>query len=96
MRIPIKALKALKALANQLEQDLVIVCGWDGKASHTTTWGRSTEQAGTAADLGNKMKDGLGWPQYPHAQPSRVRRLKTRIEELEGALAKERGTQDMP
>ena len=84
-RIPIKS---VKSLANETGQDLVIVFAIDsdGETQHIATWGRSVDDCSRAADWGNKMKDKLEWPQSLHSQPSRVKALQKRVEELEAQL----------
>lgn len=84
-RIPIKS---VKQLANDTGQDLIIVFAIDkdGETQHIATWGRSVEDCSRAADWGNKMKEKLEWPKSLFAQPSRVRKLQARVEELEAQL----------
>lgn len=84
-RIPIKA---LKSLAKDYNQDIVIVFGLDsdGLTTHIATYGTSLDDCSRAADWGNRMKDKLGWPESLHSQPSRVRALQKRIKELETQL----------
>jgi hypothetical protein len=65
--------------------------GWDGETSHVLTFGKTIEDCSRAADLGNQMKDGLGWPEALHAQPARVRKLQARIKELEDFLGHHEG-----
>lgn len=81
-KIPIKA---VKQLANETGQNLVIVFAIDedDQTQHIATWGRSIEDCSRAADWGNRMKDKLDWPESLHQQPSRVRKLQKRIKDLE-------------
>jgi hypothetical protein len=71
MRIPIKA---VRELARKHGLTHVVVFGYDGK-QHVATYGKSGEQCEQAADFGNKLKKGLGWPESLQAQPARVRRM---------------------
>lgn len=76
-RIPISAAKRIAA-DHDLRQ--VILFAWDGKASHIVTYGKSVEDCAEAADLGNKMKRGLGWPEsLQSAEPSRVKKLRATL-----------------
>ena len=86
MKIPIKA---LKIMADNLKLTHVVVFAWDGKNQHVATYGKTIEACSQAADFGNRMKDQLGWPESLHAQPSRVRKLESRIKELEQQLNRE-------
>ena len=82
-------IKELKALAKRRHLTHVIVWAFDeGKEQHVATFGRSVEDCAQAADFGNKLKDALGWPESLHAQPSRVRALLKRINDLETELGK--------
>lgn len=89
-RIPISA---VKQLANDTKQDLVIIFAIDsdGETQNIATWGRSVDDCSRAADWGNKMKEKLGWPQSLFAQPSRVRSLERRIKTLEEAITAKEG-----
>ncbi len=82
-RIPIKALKDLSK-----EQGLThaILYAYDGESSHVVTYGKNAEQCSQAADFGNKMKKGLGWPESLQQQPSRVRKLQDQNRKLLDAL----------
>lgn len=84
-RLPIKA---LKAMGNTYDQDILIVFGVDrdGETTHIATWGRTLDDCSRAADWGNKIKEKLGWPKSLFAQPSRVRTLQARVKELEAQL----------
>lgn len=83
-RIPIAAARRF-AREHNLRQ--VIVVAWDGELSHVVTYGKTVEDCDQAALGGNKVKTALGWPESLHAEPSRVRKLKARIAELEHQLA---------
>lgn len=70
----------------------VIIYAHDGTSGHVVTVGKSTEQAGQAADFGNELKKKLGWPESLTAdQPSRVRRLRDRVTALKRQLARHDG-----
>lgn len=83
-RIPIKA---AREFARAQGQRYVVIFAWDGERSHVVTYGKTIEDCSRAADLGNQMKAGLGWPESLHAQPSRVRKLQKEIEALKNSLA---------
>lgn len=82
MKLPIKA---LKELANKFGYSVVIVYAYDAENNmqHVATWGRTIKLCDQAAQLGNMMKDALGWPASLHAEPNRVKKLQERIKELE-------------
>ncbi len=83
MRIQIKDVKGL-AVKRSLTH--VIIFAYDGKQQHVATYGKTIEACSQAANLGNKLKTALGWPESLQKQPSRVRRLQARIKELETRL----------
>ena len=83
MRIPIKG---LKEFAIKYKLTSVIVYADDGKQRHIATYGSTIEKCSQAADVGNKLKKVLRWPESLQSQPSRVKKLQKRIEELEGKL----------
>jgi len=64
----------------------VVVYAYDGERSHIVTYGESTEDCAQAAEGGNKIKDLLGWPKSLHAEPSRVRKLKSTLQEALGHI----------
>ena len=79
-RIPIKA---AKDLAKEYDLKQVILCAWDGKLTHIVTYGKTLEDCDQAAQGGNKIKKALGWPEELCSdEPSRVKKLKKKIEEL--------------
>ena len=83
-RIPISA---AKAIADKFAQRQVILVTWDGDMTHVVTYGVNEDECDKAALGGNFVKKALGWPERLCAdEPSRVRKLKSRIEELERAL----------
>jgi hypothetical protein len=69
-RIPIAS---ARRFAREQQCRQVIIFAWDGDRSHVVTCGESEEDCARAAELGNQMKRGLGWPESLQAQPSRVR-----------------------
>lgn len=77
---------AVKAFAKELNLTHLIILAHDGKLSHIVSYGKTTEQAGQAADFANKLKDAVGWPKSLHTQPSRVKRLQNNIEKLKRKL----------
>ena len=83
MNIPIKA---LKELSRKYGYDHIIMFATKGKMQYVATYGRTIEECDEAAQFGDKMKDGLGWPESLHAAPSRVRALQKRVKELEAQL----------
>jgi hypothetical protein len=85
MRIPIKAAKDL-AKAYDLSHVVILAYHEDTNTEHVVTYGRTVEQCSQSADFGNTLKTALGWPESLHAQPSRVKKLKARIAELEKQL----------
>lgn len=89
-KIPIKA---LKEMSKAYKLDHIIIFATGGDTQYVATYGRTIDECSEAADFGNVMKDKLGWPESLHQQPSRVRKLQTRIKELEAQLASQ-PTQD--
>ena len=83
MNIPIKA---LKELSQKYGYDHIICFATKGKMQYVATYGRTLKECDEAAQFGNKMKGGLGWPESLHAMPSRVRAFQKRIKELEKQL----------
>lgn len=83
MRIPIER---MKELAKQYDLSHIILFAHQGNGNmhHIVTYGKTVEGCGQAADFGNKLKEALGWPEELLCeQPSRVKRLKKQIIELE-------------
>lgn len=85
MRIPIKALKEFAQKYN-LSHVIIFAHDRDGETDYVATYGRTIAQCSEAAELGNDLKDVLGWPASLHTQPARVRRLQKQIKELEERL----------
>lgn len=79
-RIPIKDAKHF-AIANDL--NLIFIYGWDGEREHIVTWGRTQHDCYVASEFGNKIKKNLNWPDELQADPNRIKKLKSRIKELE-------------
>lgn len=72
MKIPIKA---VKEFAEKHDLNMCVVFGQGNRAQHVITWGKTIEECSWAADLGNKMKQGLGWNKHLDSQPARVKKL---------------------
>jgi hypothetical protein len=91
-RIPIKA---ARAFAQKFSLSHVIIFAKEISAppnsrwrTHVITYGETTEAAGEAADMGNILKQRMGWPEHLcWEQPSRVRQLQARVKELEAKLS---------
>lgn len=83
-KIPITAAKRV-AIEHACRQ--VIIMAWDGERTHCVTYGNTVADCDQAAQGGNRIKAALGWPETLMAEPSRVKKLKSRIKELEAALA---------
>lgn len=83
MNIPIKA---LKEISQKYGYDHIICFATKGKMQYVATYGSTIQACDEAAQFGDKLKDGLGWPESLHAAPSRVRALQKRIKELEAQL----------
>ncbi len=79
MKIPISALRHLAKLYNQ--QHVILFSQGNG-TSHVATYGDTVEHCSEAADLGNKMKKGLGWPDKLQAQPARVIALQKKLQKI--------------
>ena len=95
MKTPIKSvdipISALKEFAQKYGYDHVIVFATGpNRMQYVATYGRTLEACDQAAQFGDKLKDGLGWPESLHAMPARVRRLQKRIDELESQLSEAR------
>lgn len=82
-RIPIQAAKDV-AKTHGCRQ--VILLAWDGERTHVVTYGVNDEECCQAAIGGNRVKAALGWPESLMAEPSRVKKLKSRVKELEDEL----------
>jgi len=83
-RIPIRA---AKDIGKKYGCDQVLVFAWSRNTGlqHVVTWGRTVEDCDQIAQGGNYIKRTvLGWPQTEAcAEPSRVKKLRARIKELE-------------
>ena len=78
-RIPIKVAQDV-GQKNQCQQ--VIILAFDGTLTHIVTWGKSVIDCEMAARGGNILKEKWGWPEC-NDQPSRVKKLQERVEDLE-------------
>ena len=74
-RIPIKE---ARECAEKYDATIVCIVAWDGKTGvqHVTTYGKSKQECGWAAELGNKIKrQVLKWPEEEcHTRPKRTDR----------------------
>jgi hypothetical protein len=77
-RIPIKAAGEFTK-AHGLRYVVIFARG--DKTSRVVTYGNTVEESSAAAELGNKMKVGLGWPEKLQAWPPRVRKRNRRLAE---------------
>jgi hypothetical protein len=78
-RLPIKAARYF-VKSNGLRY--VVIFAFDtSDTSHVVTYGNSVLESEAAAELGNKMKRGLGWPETHQAWPARVRKRNRRLAE---------------
>jgi hypothetical protein len=57
-----------------------------GNFQFVATFGETIEQSDQAAQMGNRLKDLLGWPERLHATPSRVQELVDKIKKYESIL----------
>jgi hypothetical protein len=80
-RIPISDAKTY-ALKNGQVQVLILSRGSDG-TDHCVTWGKSVEQCAEAAEMGNRLKAMLKWPQRCQQEPSRVKNLQARLKQAD-------------
>jgi hypothetical protein len=88
-RIPVKAAKQIN---EEYGCRQVILLAWDGEFTHIVTYGKTVDDCAHAAAGGNMLKERWGWPEC-NDQPSRVRKLEARIQELEKQLAETRQLQ---
>jgi hypothetical protein len=82
-RIPIRVAKEI-CKSQKCKQ--VIVFAHDGVLTHCVTYGKTVEDCDQAAQAGNRLKKSLGFPEVD-AEPSRVKKLKQKVKELQYALA---------
>lgn len=73
----------LRAIAEKNGYDHIICFATKGRKEFVATYGATIEQCDQAAQFGDKLKDGLGWPESLHALPSRVKKLLSRAEKAE-------------
>jgi predicted RNase H-like nuclease (RuvC/YqgF family) len=81
VKIPINALKEFASKFG-LNRVIVFASEPDNKTHHVATYGRTITECSEAADFGNKLKEGLGWPETLRAQPSRVVELQKKLADL--------------
>ena len=77
--------KAASEVGKQYDCRQVILLAWDGELTHIVTWGKTVGDCSQAAEGGNRLKEKWGWPEC-NDQPSRVRKLQDRVQELEDML----------
>jgi hypothetical protein len=82
VKIPINALKEFASKFG-LNRVIVFASEPDNKTHHVATYGRTITECSEAADFGNKLKEGLGWPEALQAQPSRVVELQKKLADLQ-------------
>jgi len=76
----------LKAIAKKGGYDHVICFATADRRQFVATFGTTIEYCDQAAQFGDKLKDGLGWPKSLHAMPSRVKQFKNRAEKAEAEI----------
>lgn len=64
----------------------VVMFGYDGNRSWVGTHGKTLVQAVQAAEIGNKFKDLLNWPECLHAYPRRLKLLEARLKRAEACI----------
>lgn len=85
-RVPIRV---AREVGRQQGLSQVILVAWDGKRMHVVTWGDTTEACDQAAQGGDLVKKALGYPERDIGTlPSRVKKMKARIADLEEQLAR--------
>jgi hypothetical protein len=82
-RIPIKV---ARDVGKQTGCRQIILLAFDGELTHVVTWGKTVEDCDQAAQGGNLLKKKWGWPESMQAEPSRVKKLRDRIRELEAQM----------
>lgn len=93
-KIPIEA---AKQIARDYDCRQVILVAWDGQEVHIVTYGVNIEECDRAAIGGNMVAKALGWPEsLCNAEPSRVKKLRQRIKELEAKLVSVMGEETGP
>lgn len=85
MKIPIKAAKELSEKYD-LSHVIIFAHQREPYLDHIVTFGKSLKECDEAAQFGDTLKDGLGWPEKLKTLPSRVRKFQKRIKELEAQL----------
>ncbi len=83
-RVPVSA---LKKLADEHGLVTAVLHGWDGKLQHLVTYGKDVVHCDYAAQAGTIMEKAFGWEGMEERLPSRVRKLKAEIAELNVRLA---------
>lgn len=83
-RVPVSA---LKKLADEHGLLTAVLHGWDGTLQHIVTYGSTVENCDFAAQAGTIMEKAFEWPDMEERLPSRVRKLKAQVAELNVRLA---------
>ncbi len=79
-RVPIKE---LKELAQSNNYDFAVTFMWNSQTGDQSvaTWGGTLDLCDKAAELGNKIKKGLGWPEEQcHTKTARQKRKEKEAE----------------
>jgi hypothetical protein len=78
-----------KGIAESQGCSQVILLAWDGTTAHVVTYGKSIEDCAQAAEGGNRIKQGLGWPDSKcHDEPERVIELRRERDAWEETAAR--------
>jgi hypothetical protein len=83
MSIEIIPFQAAKAIADEYEQDIVVIVTYDkqDQRTHVVTYGKSIEDSDHAAAGGDLVKKALGWPgSVRNLLPPRVQKLAEAID----------------
>jgi hypothetical protein len=70
-------------IAEKYDKDQVVILSWNREHCSTvvTTYGKNIHDSDQAAESGNKIKQGLGWPEHQcHAKSIRVEALLNALE----------------
>ena len=83
-KIPIKA---VKDLAKKYNLKQAILFGWDGKRTHSVTYGETVDDCDQASQGAKVIQRGWEWPdEIVNQEPTRVQKLKDEIKELKKQL----------
>lgn len=81
-------IKAVKEFAKSQGCSQMIVMAYDGENRHVATWGDTVERCDHSAQVGDKLKDLVGWTDMAKPLPSRVVKLKKQLKTLSRAFEK--------